>query len=301
MRCCRDRPYASCRPNTPCAPRRGRWRSRSTASCTRYWPGASSPTGSSGTSAPIRRGTSPSAPATGWNGLPRCATGSTTSGRLRRRRSRSRSDLLAERLSVFELYHDELGRRGADVLGKMDVAVAAPERSRGNRGRLGGAVGNREVERLIGQEDHAPGEMAVHHRPLARAVADAQKPRDVVLERYRVVFGVRRHRVGKRVGPSLHQRRGRGDAEDGTHRYAEEQIPHVHHPLIAPAATERRAYFNAFTAACATTPSCWLVPPDAPIAPTIFPPDTSGIPPSTGMAPSRARIRSPSPPAASAS
>ena len=44
-----------------------------------------------------------------------------------------------------------------------------------------------------------------------------------------------------------------------------------------------------------------LVPPDAPIAPTIFPPETSGIPPSTGMAPSRARIRSPSPPAASAS
>src|SRR5688572_1854523 len=200
----------------------------------------------------------------------------------------------------------------------MDVAVAAPQRSGGDRGRFGGAVGNREVERLIGQEDHAPGKMPVHHRLLARAVADAQKARDVVLEGYGIVFRVRRHRVGKRVGGALCQQRRCASTEHRAQKHTGQQIFHnyalaarvstVVFRLKAEATGERSrlppeggSYLRALTAACATTPSCWLVPPDAPLAPTIFPPDTSGIPPSTGMAPSIASIRSPSPPAANAS
>src|SRR5262245_37911968 len=63
----------------------------------------------------------------------------------------------------------------------------------------------------------------------------------------------------------------------------------------------RRLYLIPAAPAAAVAPSCWLVPPDAPIAPTIRPPITSGTPPSTATAPASDRIRQPSPPAASAS
>src|SRR5688572_5219496 len=45
-----------------------------------------------------------------------------------------------------------------------------------------------------------------------------------------------------------------------------------------------RCYFTTATALVATWPSCWLVPPDTPMAPTSFPSITMGMPPSTGIA-----------------
>lgn len=60
-------------------------------------------------------------------------------------------------------------------------------------------------------------------------------------------------------------------------------------------------YLRAATPAAATCPSWALVPPETPMAPTILPPMAIGTPPSTGTAPCSARMRSPSPPAASAS
>lgn len=62
-------------------------------------------------------------------------------------------------------------------------------------------------------------------------------------------------------------------------------------------------YFSTPAPAVATWPSCWNVPPDTPMAPTILPATISGRPPSTGMAPESTMptMRSPSPPAAIAS
>ena len=60
-------------------------------------------------------------------------------------------------------------------------------------------------------------------------------------------------------------------------------------------------YSTAATPARAHWPSCGLVPPETPIAPTILPSTTIGIPPSTGTAPRIPSTRNPSPPAASVS
>ena len=60
-------------------------------------------------------------------------------------------------------------------------------------------------------------------------------------------------------------------------------------------------YSNTATPARAHWPSCGLVPPETPIAPTILPSTTIGIPPSTGTAPLIPSTRNPSPPAASVS
>src|SRR5262249_10556661 len=61
------------------------------------------------------------------------------------------------------------------------------------------------------------------------------------------------------------------------------------------------SYFIVFAPAWAHCPSCSLVPPEAPTAPTIFPPSIKGIPPSTGTAPGRPSIRRPTPPCATVS
>jgi hypothetical protein len=63
------------------------------------------------------------------------------------------------------------------------------------------------------------------------------------------------------------------------------------------------SYFGATTSAPALAhcPSCAAVPPETPIAPAIFPSIKTGSPPSTGIAPCNFNMRSPSPPAASAS
>src|SRR5215813_14448176 len=61
------------------------------------------------------------------------------------------------------------------------------------------------------------------------------------------------------------------------------------------------APISAFAPACAHTASLLLASPETPIAPMILPSTKMGIPPSTGTAPSRPRMRRPAPPAASAS
>ena len=66
-------------------------------------------------------------------------------------------------------------------------------------------------------------------------------------------------------------------------------------------ANEAEIYLKLSAAAFAHTPSWSLVSPETPIAPTILPSLTSGIPPSTGVAPSSPKTRRPAPPAASAS
>src|SRR5260370_16242782 len=60
----------------------------------------------------------------------------------------------------------------------------------------------------------------------------------------------------------------------------------------------RSAYLTESAPAFAACPSCSLVPPDAPMAPTILPPMTRGRPPSTGTAPCSPRNRTPPPPPA---
>jgi len=63
----------------------------------------------------------------------------------------------------------------------------------------------------------------------------------------------------------------------------------------------RAGYFTRSAPALAHCASCALVAPETPMAPTIFPSSTRGIPPSIATTPFNVRIRSPSPPAATAS
>src|SRR5688572_6482398 len=65
---------------------------------------------------------------------------------------------LPERVAILELDHDEL-RVCRNILGQMDVTITAAERSSGDRRRLRCSVRQREVERLIRQEDHTTGGM----------------------------------------------------------------------------------------------------------------------------------------------
>jgi len=76
--------------------------------------------------------------------------------------------LFPEARPILELHHDELGFLIADVLRQVDVAVAASECAGWDRGRFGCPIRDREVEHLVGQEDHAALEMAMHDRRLAR-------------------------------------------------------------------------------------------------------------------------------------
>jgi hypothetical protein len=69
---------------------------------------------------------------------------------------------------------------------------------------------------------------------------------------------------------------------------------------LAPCPDDRR-YFSVSAPAFAATPSCCDVPPETPMAPTIFPSISSGSPPSIGAAPRRRKMRRPSPPAATPS
>src|SRR5262245_17571367 len=69
----------------------------------------------------------------------------------------------------------------------------------------------------------------------------------------------------------------------------------------SPACRSRPCYLTASAPALAHWPSWSLAPPDRPMAPTILPSTTSGMPPSTGIAPSRPRIRRPAPPPATMS
>ncbi len=87
-------------------------------------------------------------------------------------------------------------------------------------------VREREVHRLVGEEDGAAGEMAVHHRLLARAVGHAQEPRDIVLERDAVVLRICGHGVWIRIGAALRHERGRGDTEKNTKNQTNHQVAH---------------------------------------------------------------------------
>jgi len=60
-------------------------------------------------------------------------------------------------------------------------------------------------------------------------------------------------------------------------------------------------YLRAATPAAAIWPSCAEVTPETPMAPTIFPPTMSGMPPSIGRTPGAFKTRRPSPPAATVS
>ena len=62
-----------------------------------------------------------------------------------------------------------------------------------------------------------------------------------------------------------------------------------------------RRYFSESAPALAHWLSCALVIPETPIAPTIFPSTTSGMPPSDGTTPGKPRVRRFSPPFARAS
>lgn len=63
----------------------------------------------------------------------------------------------------------------------------------------------------------------------------------------------------------------------------------------------RFRYFGAAAPAWAVRPSWSLLPPEAPIAPISLPSAMIGMPPSTGIAPVRRRMRRPSPPPATVS
>src|SRR6266702_245032 len=73
------------------------------------------------------------------------------------------------------------------------------------------------------------------------------------------------------------------------------------HPFFNHALSSVEVYFIVSAPALAHCASCALVAPLTPIAPTIFPSVTRGIPPSTGTTPCSRSILTESPPAASAS
>src|SRR5881296_2040336 len=160
------------------------------------------------------------------------------------------SGLSSKRVAILELDHDELRGGGPDVLGKMHVPIAAPERSTRNRGGRTRPVRKREVEGLIGEEDDATGGMSVHHRFLAGTVLDPKETNQLVLERYGVVGGIRPHGIWNGVGATLGHQRRRGDSEYQTeHQVSHADLfvtergqhtaivhTHVHPPLTSPRA-----------------------------------------------------------------
>src|SRR5688572_29724619 len=103
------------------------------------------------------------------------------------------ASLSAERLATLELDHDELGGVSTDVFRKMNGAVTASQRTARHGRRFGRAIGQSEVERLVGEKHDAAGGMLVHHRLVAAAVLDAKESHQLVLERYGIVTRIRCH------------------------------------------------------------------------------------------------------------
>src|SRR5437870_9756346 len=126
----------------------------------------------------------------------------------------SSSNLFSKPLAILELNHDEFGWSGPDILGKVDVAITAPERTSGGRRRLGRSIRQREIKGLFGEKDHAADGVSVHNRFLARSVPHANETHQFVLEGHRIVGRVGADGIWNEFGTELARQRRRRDSNN---------------------------------------------------------------------------------------
>src|SRR5262245_66371378 len=89
--------------------------------------------------------------------------------------------LFSECLPILELDHDEF-RGLRDIVGQMDICIAAAQRSGWDRGRLRRSIGQREVERLVREKDGTTRRVSMHDGSLSRAILHSEKPHQLVFK-----------------------------------------------------------------------------------------------------------------------